>query len=83
MAGDAPTLLVFGGSQGAKAINGRFAEAARMIAEVGGDIQIIHFTGTDDNVALQRAYASAGLRAEVRKGDPHIENAYVAADLGV
>lgn len=76
-----PTVLVFGGSQGARRINELFTEMADLIQEFAGKIQFIHLTGTDDNEALSKAYASSGVKASIRKADSAIEKCYLAADL--
>lgn len=83
LSAELPTLLVFGGSQGARAINNLFIAAAPGIANLNRRIQIIHFTGTDENEAIVSAYSQAGIPAVVQRGDPHIEHAYRAADLVV
>jgi UDP-N-acetylglucosamine--N-acetylmuramyl-(pentapeptide) pyrophosphoryl-undecaprenol N-acetylglucosamine transferase len=80
--GDArPTLLVFGGSQGAHAINEAVLNALPMLCERLPDLRIVHQTGERDFPAAESAYCSAGLDAEV---SPFIQDmpAYFArADL--
>jgi len=62
---DKPTLLVFGGSQGAKAINRAMIECLpQLIRQVPG-IHIIHQTGERDYNDAQAAYVKAGSSAEV------------------
>ncbi len=75
------TVLVFGGSQGAESIN---ALLPQVVAALGGEaksFQFIHLTGSPHNDMLAEAYQRAGVRAVVQRHDPHIENAYLAADL--
>ena len=76
---DRPTILVTGGSQGARRINTTMAAAARDLATAG--IQVLHAAGRPDEVELER-----------RAGDPpyvveqyidRIDLAYAAADLVV
>jgi UDP-N-acetylglucosamine--N-acetylmuramyl-(pentapeptide) pyrophosphoryl-undecaprenol N-acetylglucosamine transferase len=76
---DLPTLLVTGGSQGARRINHSVAAAARDLAEAG--IQVLHVAGRVEEVEVER-----------REGDPpyivkafvdRIDLAYAAADLVV
>jgi UDP-N-acetylglucosamine--N-acetylmuramyl-(pentapeptide) pyrophosphoryl-undecaprenol N-acetylglucosamine transferase len=57
-------LLVFGGSQGAHAINVAMAEAA---PQLSGDLveRIVHQTGEADLDTVRQAYERAGLVAEV------------------
>ncbi len=75
------TVLVFGGSQGAKAINELFRDSAQKFSPWQEQLQFLHLTGTDDNAALLTAYKAAGVPASIRRGDPSIENCYLAADL--
>jgi len=76
-----PLLLVFGGSQGAQSINDVMRATVTLLGDHARRFQVIHLTGTDDNVALLEAYSAAGTRACVQKAEPHIENCYLAADL--
>ncbi|CAO5167756.1 UDP-N-acetylglucosamine--N-acetylmuramyl-(pentapeptide) pyrophosphoryl-undecaprenol N-acetylglucosamine transferase [Frankia sp. AiPs1] len=75
-----PTLLVFGGSQGARSLNQVMIAAARPLATAG--VQVLHATGPKnyDEVA---AALPRGLPApyELRRYLDHIPSAYVAADL--
>ena len=75
------TILVFGGSQGARFINGIFAGVAPLLKDVASQFQIIHLTGTDDNEALVEAYRNAGIRSSVRRSEPNIHLCYQAADI--
>jgi UDP-N-acetylglucosamine--N-acetylmuramyl-(pentapeptide) pyrophosphoryl-undecaprenol N-acetylglucosamine transferase len=60
-----PRILIFGGSQGAHAINVAMVEAApRMAAEPGG-LAITHQTGERDLAFVRDGYARAGLEARV------------------
>jgi UDP-N-acetylglucosamine--N-acetylmuramyl-(pentapeptide) pyrophosphoryl-undecaprenol N-acetylglucosamine transferase len=62
---DKPTLLVFGGSQGAKAINRAMIECLpELVRQVPG-IHIIHQTGERDYNDAQVAYVKVGSSAEV------------------
>lgn len=73
-----PTLFVFGGSQGARALNAAAPEALRSAA---GKIQVIHITGPKDEFKTRDAYKSAGVHAQVAPYMENIELAYGAADL--
>ncbi len=77
------TVLVFGGSQGARRINELFTETAPLMTPHSDKIQFIHLTGTDDNAALKEAYETAGVRASIRRAEQSIEKCYTAADLVV
>lgn len=63
--GKLTTLLVFGGSQGAKAINTAMIEALRLSDVMRRELHILHQTGSDDHERVRRAYADAGVDAEV------------------
>jgi UDP-N-acetylglucosamine--N-acetylmuramyl-(pentapeptide) pyrophosphoryl-undecaprenol N-acetylglucosamine transferase len=57
-------VLIFGGSQGAHAINVAMVEAAPRLAAAGG-VDITHQTGERDVELVRRAYQDAGLAARV------------------
>ncbi len=64
-ANGAPTLLVFGGSQGANAINQAMIQALPELLKQMPNIRIIHQTGERDYNDAQAAYKQSGLSAEV------------------
>ncbi|RZS34804.1 UDP-N-acetylglucosamine-N-acetylmuramylpentapeptide N-acetylglucosamine transferase [Herbihabitans rhizosphaerae] len=73
---DAPTLLVFGGSQGARTINNAVSGAARRLADAG--IGVLHAHGPKNSLAVQEV-PGAPKYATV----PYLERmdlAYAAAD---
>ena len=76
-----PIVLIFGGSQGASAINALMQGVAQQLREDARHLQVIHLTGQVDNAALIGAYSEAGIRACVKERDQQIENCYLAADL--
>ncbi|MBI4351284.1 MAG: undecaprenyldiphospho-muramoylpentapeptide beta-N-acetylglucosaminyltransferase [Elusimicrobia bacterium] len=76
------TVLVFGGSQGARRLNAAFLSAAKALK---GDLQAMHLTGAGNLEAVKSAYAAAGLMGEpglqvfdYREDMPAL---YAAADL--
>lgn len=73
-------LLVFGGSQGARAIDTAVMEALPHLAS--HQIRVIHQygKGTDRNTLAQR-YAAAGIRAELHPFIEAIGTAYAQVDL--
>ncbi len=75
------TLLVFGGSQGAKRMNDVMGEAAAELARRLPDVQVIHLTGQADNRELERVYREAGVPVAVRTSEARIQNCYHLADL--
>jgi UDP-N-acetylglucosamine--N-acetylmuramyl-(pentapeptide) pyrophosphoryl-undecaprenol N-acetylglucosamine transferase len=62
--GAPPRVLIFGGSQGAHAINMAMVEAAPKLA-AAGLVDITHQTGERDLDAVRRGYADAGIAARV------------------
>jgi UDP-N-acetylglucosamine--N-acetylmuramyl-(pentapeptide) pyrophosphoryl-undecaprenol N-acetylglucosamine transferase len=79
--GRLPTLLVFGGSQGAHAINqavtGAISEVLRQIPA----LRIIHQTGERDYNEVRAAYERAGIAAEVSPFIDNMPQAFARADL--
>jgi UDP-N-acetylglucosamine--N-acetylmuramyl-(pentapeptide) pyrophosphoryl-undecaprenol N-acetylglucosamine transferase len=65
--GEAPVtrVLVFGGSQGAHAINVAMAAAAAELAARGSHLRVVHQTGERDVEMVRTAYRQAGLEADV------------------
>jgi UDP-N-acetylglucosamine--N-acetylmuramyl-(pentapeptide) pyrophosphoryl-undecaprenol N-acetylglucosamine transferase len=61
----AARVLIFGGSQGAHAINVAMVEAASRLAAVGTALVITHQTGERDVDLVRDAYRRAGLEARV------------------
>lgn len=74
------TLLVMGGSQGAHGLNEAIVRAA---PEWNTTLQIIHFTGRDDEAAVRAAYEAAGVNAHVAAFHHRMQEAYSAADFAV
>jgi len=62
---DDTRILVFGGSQGAHAINVAMVEAAAELATGGTRIRLTHQTGERDLEMVRAAYRQAGLSADV------------------
>jgi UDP-N-acetylglucosamine--N-acetylmuramyl-(pentapeptide) pyrophosphoryl-undecaprenol N-acetylglucosamine transferase len=58
-------VLVFGGSQGAHAINVAMVEAAAELAAVGAHLHLTHQTGERDVEMVRGAYRQAGVSAVV------------------
>ncbi len=64
-AGSKFTLLVFGGSQGAQAINEAMIDALFYLKESGLNLRIIHQTGQKDQGYVTKSYKDHGQDAEV------------------
>ena len=83
-AGAAPFhLLVFGGSQGAKALNSAVLGALPRMAESRARLRITHGTGAADLERVRAGYAALGFAADVRPYLTDIRAAYEDADLVV
>jgi UDP-N-acetylglucosamine--N-acetylmuramyl-(pentapeptide) pyrophosphoryl-undecaprenol N-acetylglucosamine transferase len=77
----APTLLVFGGSQGARAINQAMIESlGGLRAKIPG-IHIIHQTGQRDYDHVLDAYQQSGISGEVHKFIEDMPGTFGRADL--
>jgi UDP-N-acetylglucosamine--N-acetylmuramyl-(pentapeptide) pyrophosphoryl-undecaprenol N-acetylglucosamine transferase len=76
-----PTLLVFGGSQGAQAINQAMVAAAPVVLRQIPALHIIHQTGERDYNDVQAAYERAGVSAEVSAFIDDMPAAFARADL--
>ena len=59
------TVLIFGGSQGAQAINTAMIEALPMLRALP-NLTIVHQTGEKDHARVQAAYAAAGFTGQTR-----------------
>jgi UDP-N-acetylglucosamine--N-acetylmuramyl-(pentapeptide) pyrophosphoryl-undecaprenol N-acetylglucosamine transferase len=78
-----PTLLVFGGSQGAHAINEAMIRCLPELRRQAPGIHILHQTGERDYNDALAAYASLGESAEVFKFIEDMPTAFARADLVV
>jgi len=78
---DAARVLVFGGSQGAHAINVAVVEAASRLAASGLRLAITHQTGERDLDLVRTAYQRAGLEARVEAFIFEIDREMKSADL--
>ena len=76
-----PTLLIFGGSQGARAINQAMVNAAPQVLRQIPSLRIIHQTGEREYNDVLAAYESAGITAEVSAFIDDMPAAFARADL--
>ena len=79
--GGTPTLLVFGGSQGAHAINEAMVRCLPELRRQAPGMHIIHQTGERDYNNALAAYQSLGESAEVFKFIEDMPAAFARADL--
>lgn len=78
---DAGRVLIFGGSQGAHAINVAMVEAAAGLAASGIRLAITHQTGERDLDLVRTAYQRAGIEARVEAFIFQIDREMKAADV--
>jgi len=81
--GATPTLLVFGGSQGAHAINQALVESLPGLLERIPGLEIIHQTGERDFAEVNDAYVRAGVQGEVARFIDDMPGKFSRADLVV
>ncbi len=74
------TVLVLGGSQGARAINQAMLEALPFMAERPA-LKIVHQTGREEERLVADAYEAAGIEAEVQVFFNNMAEHYEQADL--
>ncbi len=74
-------LLIFGGSQGAHAINVAAVEAARLLGPLADRVEILHQTGVRDIEDTRKGYAGTGVQAQVVEFIDDMSAAYATSDL--
>jgi UDP-N-acetylglucosamine--N-acetylmuramyl-(pentapeptide) pyrophosphoryl-undecaprenol N-acetylglucosamine transferase len=83
LAPDAFTVLVFGGSQGARRLNRAILEALPELARERGDLQFVHATGAHDLGDVRGGYEASGVPARVESFIEDMALAYQAVDFVV
>jgi len=79
---DRPTILILGGSQGAKQLNSLVLEAAkRCLVNLTPMPEIIHQTGEADEEQVKKVYAELGMHARVHAFITDMAEVYCRADL--
>ncbi len=76
-----PTLLIFGGSQGAHALNQAMLEAIATLRERVPELHVIHQTGERDYNGARAAYLRADASAEIYPFIDDMPQAFTRADL--
>lgn len=81
--GESTHVLVFGGSQGSRALNNGVIAALPHLAEAvrAGRLTITHQTGPREFDAVRDAYVAAGIEADVRPYIDRMVDAFAAADI--
>lgn len=75
------TLLLFGGSQGARRLNERFLEVVKILSREKPGWQYIHLTGQADEDVARRVYADLACKAHVQAFSSEMPTVYSAADF--
>lgn len=75
------TLLVFGGSAGARRINLCTLETLERLRDLASEMRIIHQTGEGEFVAVKKAYDALPFEAQVVAFIDKMDEAYARADL--
>jgi UDP-N-acetylglucosamine--N-acetylmuramyl-(pentapeptide) pyrophosphoryl-undecaprenol N-acetylglucosamine transferase len=75
------SLLVFGGSAGARRINFAVAAALKQLTDLKAELFVTHQTGSADFAAIKEAYAALPFEAEVTPFIDQMDRAYAQADL--
>lgn len=77
------SILVFGGSQGATAINAAFLDAIEFLTDIWSGLKVVHQTGQEGFEQAAAAYKRKNLKVEVTKFIETMGEAYNSADLVV
>jgi UDP-N-acetylglucosamine--N-acetylmuramyl-(pentapeptide) pyrophosphoryl-undecaprenol N-acetylglucosamine transferase len=77
------TILVVGGSLGARAINWAFLDALKILKKAGKEPLVIHQSGETDHAHLAEAYANRGLQGKIVPFIQDMASAYNQADMVV
>lgn len=80
---DRPTLLIFGGSQGARSINRVVSEALPQLTQAIS-LQVIHLTGDESVVdEFKERYRHYGVPASVKSFESRMDLAWQSANLAI
>jgi len=74
-------LFIFGGSQGAHAINTAMIAALPHLADLSGRLEICHQTGEADYADVRAAYGGSGIQSSVQPFISDMAAEYHSADL--
>ena len=77
------TVLIFGGSQGARTLNRAAVEALPQLDQLQENLLLLHQTGQSEYNSVREAYAKHAVRAEVFPYIEKMPEAFARADLVV
>lgn len=80
-AGEPRTVLVAGGSQGARGVNAAIRDALGKLEDLKEKICWIHVTGDADKIHMTEAYRTHGWKAEVLAYSPQLPGLMARSDL--
>ncbi|WP_141326185.1 undecaprenyldiphospho-muramoylpentapeptide beta-N-acetylglucosaminyltransferase [Myxococcus sp. AB025B] len=75
------SVLVFGGSLGARGLNQRMLEALDSLGDLKGELRFVHQTGKNDLEMVRKGYQDKGFDADVVEFIDDMSSAYAKADL--
>lgn len=75
------TILVLGGSQGARGVNEITAEILPRLERRSGSVQVLHQTGEHDYRTVRKIYSRAKIRANIARLIERMDLAYSLADV--
>ncbi|HEY7220956.1 MAG TPA: undecaprenyldiphospho-muramoylpentapeptide beta-N-acetylglucosaminyltransferase [Candidatus Binatia bacterium] len=75
------SLLIFGGSLGARRINFAVVDALKQLTDLRSDLSVTHQTGELDYAAIREVYQGLPFEAEVAPFIERMDEAYARADL--
>jgi len=80
--GEELKVLIFGGSQGSRAINNAMIHALAILKENGAKIRVVHQTGETDFGVVEASYSDSGWQdADIRPYISNMVEAFADADL--
>jgi UDP-N-acetylglucosamine--N-acetylmuramyl-(pentapeptide) pyrophosphoryl-undecaprenol N-acetylglucosamine transferase len=81
---DLPTLLIFGGSQGAKSINQHIIELLPLLKKENLSFQLIHLTGNDETAErIAQLCRTLNIPCHVKKFEKKMNLVWSAADVAI
>ncbi len=79
--GEKFSLLIFGGSAGARRLNYAVVDALKLLSDLKSDLAVTHQTGALDYVEMEEAYRELSFDAVVTPFIDAMDEAYARADL--
>ena len=77
------SVLVFGGSQGATAINAAFLDATEYLTDLWPSLRVVHQAGEDGYQMVKESYRRKNLKVELHRFIDDMAAAYRSSDLVV